>query len=93
MVAEVLAFAPLRSRLAERILDLAEKHGQVVEGGTCIAHSLSQNDLALLSFGSRPRVNRILKEWADRGILVSDSKRYLVKDFDALRQESTQHYS
>ncbi|BFM18004.1 Crp/Fnr family transcriptional regulator [Maricurvus nonylphenolicus] len=89
---EAIAHFPLRARLAARIVHLANDHGNSVEGGTRIPQCLSQNDLALLSFGSRPRVNRILKEWTDRGILTVDNKHYIVNDIEALAHESEQHY-
>jgi CRP-like cAMP-binding protein len=59
-----MAFYPLRSRLAGRLLALIE-----------------------LSLGSRQRINKILSEWRERGILEAQSNHYIIRDLDALHAE------
>ena len=52
---------------------------------------LSQNDLAQLSLGSRQRINKILSEWRERGIVELEGSRYLIRDMSALVQETELH--
>ncbi|MEM1174990.1 MAG: Crp/Fnr family transcriptional regulator [Pseudomonadota bacterium] len=82
-----LSFYPLRSRLARRLVMLANDHGQENELGTVIELKMSQSDFALLSLGSRQRVNMILSEWRERGIVDKRSARYVILDIDALKRE------
>jgi CRP/FNR family cyclic AMP-dependent transcriptional regulator len=82
-----MAFYPLRSRLAGWLIELLEKHGQKEEAGVYLDTRLSQNDLAQLSLGSRQRINKILGEWRERGIIELESSRYLIRDMSALVRE------
>lgn len=83
-----MAFYPLRARLAGWMIELLEKHGQQEEAGVYLETQLSQNDLAKLSLGSRQRINKILGEWRESGIVELIGARYLVRDMDALVQET-----
>jgi CRP/FNR family cyclic AMP-dependent transcriptional regulator len=82
-----MAFYPLRARLAGWLIELLEKHGQKEEAGMYLDTRLSQNDLAQLSLGSRQRINKILSEWRQRGIIEVEGSRYLVRDMSALAHE------
>lgn len=82
-----MAFYPLRSRLAGRFLALAEEHGLQGEDGVYLDVHLSQNDFAQLSLGSRQRINKILSEWREGGILEVEHNRYLIRDLAALQAE------
>ena len=82
-----LAFYPLRSRLARRLVMLANDHGQQNNDGIVIELKMSQSDFALLSLGSRQRVNMILSEWRERGIVDKRSARYVILDIEALKRE------
>ncbi len=86
-----MAFYPLRSRLAGWLLELIEKHGRQEKEGVYLDKRLSQNDLAQLSLGSRQRINKILSEWRERGIIELQGSRYLVRDKDALVRETELH--
>jgi CRP/FNR family cyclic AMP-dependent transcriptional regulator len=83
-----MAFYPLRSRLAGWFLELIEKHGEKSDDGIYLDVHLSQNDFAQLSLGSRQRVNKILSEWREQGIIELESNRYLIRDMDALLKET-----
>lgn len=82
-----MAFYPLKARLAGWIMELVEKHGQQTDEGVFLDFTLSQNDLAQLSLGSRQRVNKILSEWRERDIIELQSAGYLVRDRTALMAE------
>jgi CRP/FNR family transcriptional regulator, cyclic AMP receptor protein len=86
-IIESVLFFPLRSRLARRLLELAEEHGEELDGGVYLRKSVNQTDLALLCAGSRPRVNGILREWSDQGIVSILSGQYFIQDIDALQSE------
>jgi hypothetical protein len=55
--------------VASWLIELLKKHGQEEEAGVYLDSHLSQNDLAQLSLGSRQRINKILSEWRERGII------------------------
>ena len=82
-----MLFYPLRSRLAGRLLELVNEHGEEVDGGVYVSTKLSQNDFARFSLGSRQRINKIFREWCDRDIIVVESDKYFIKDLAALRGE------
>ena len=83
-----MAFYPLRSRLAGWLLHLVTEHGQESEQGVTLDVNLSQNDLAQLSLGSRQRINKILSEWRERGIIELAGHRYIIRDKEALIAET-----
>ncbi|MEH6590401.1 MAG: Crp/Fnr family transcriptional regulator [Halioglobus sp.] len=82
-----MLFYPLRVRLAGRMLELLEEHGQDIGSGIMLETRLSQNDFANLAMGSRQRINKIFREWNERGILSMEGDKYLVTDIDGLRGE------
>lgn len=83
-----MAFYPLRSRLAGWLLALIEEHGQEAAEGIYLDVHLSQNDFAQFSLGSRQRINKILGEWRQQGIIELESNRYLIRDMVALHAET-----
>ena len=91
LLLQSMAFYPLRSRLAFWLIELLEKHGKEEEAGIYLDAHLSQNDLAQLSLGSRQRINKILSEWRERGIVELEGSRYLIRDMSALVQETELH--
>lgn len=82
-----MAFYPLRSRLAGWFLALIEEHGEQAENGVYLDVQLSQNDFAQFSLGSRQRINKILGEWREQGIIELESNRYLIRDPASLQAE------
>ncbi|NCF73142.1 MAG: helix-turn-helix domain-containing protein [Gammaproteobacteria bacterium] len=82
-----MAFYPLRSRLAGRLLALIEEHGHPGADGVSIDINMSQTDFAQLSLGSRQRINKILSEWREKEIIEVQTNHYVVRDIDALREE------
>ena len=82
-----LMFYPLHSRLAGRLLELADTHGMKTEQGITLDVSLSQNDFAQLSMGSRQRINKIFGKWRELDIVVMQDDHYLIKDIEALKEQ------
>jgi CRP-like cAMP-binding protein len=91
LLLQSMAFYPLRSRLAFWLIELLNKHGQEEDAGIYLDEHLSQNDLAQLSLGSRQRINKILSEWRERGIIEIEGGRYLIRDMNALVEETELH--
>lgn len=83
-----LVFYPLKARLAGRLLSLIPESGRRTDDGILLDVKLSQNDYARLALGSRQRVNKIFRDWSERGIVASHADGYLIKDVGRLRKES-----
>ncbi len=81
-----MLFYPLRMRLAGRLLEFMEKHGEQADGGIYLNINLSQNDFAALCMGSRQRVNKIFSEWKEAGIVDIRSGRYFLQNVEALEK-------
>ena len=84
-VLDAALFDSLSSRLAQRLLELLSRYGQPLDGGTLLAFQLSQNDLARLIRGSRQRVNKVLREWTEQGILSMRGEYYIIHDLGLLQ--------
>ncbi len=80
-----LMFLDLRGRLAKKLLELAEAHGERVGGSTEIHLSLTQEELAGMIGATRPRVNRILGFFEDRGAIVRRGRSIAVVKPEVLR--------
>jgi CRP/FNR family transcriptional regulator/CRP/FNR family cyclic AMP-dependent transcriptional regulator len=69
----------VKGRVARVLLDLAEKHGETVNGGTRISAKLTQSELAALVGASRESVNKELGKFRRRGCLEYDEdKQHLI---------------
>lgn len=86
LIAGIL-FAPLRVRVAGRLLQLIEEHGVRTDDGILIDIKVSQNDFARLALGSRQRVNAIFSEWRTRGFLEMRDDHLLITDQSMLEAE------
>lgn len=64
-----LAFLDIPGRVARKLLDLAEEHGEPAAQGTRIALPISQRTLAGLIGASRENVNRALRQYAAAGYI------------------------
>ncbi|MBT8114531.1 MAG: Crp/Fnr family transcriptional regulator [Arenicella sp.] len=82
-----MLFYPLRSRLAGRLLDLAEKHGEANAAGVELDVHMSQLDFARMSMGSRQRINKIFRDWVKLGVVEKQGDKYVIKDIPALQKE------
>ncbi|TDG13605.1 Crp/Fnr family transcriptional regulator [Seongchinamella unica] len=80
-------FYPLRARVASRLLQMLADHGVHNDGEVLLEMKLTQNDFARLALGSRQRVNKIFRDWTERGIVESNGDSITVKDIEALQAE------
>lgn len=87
---EILAsvlFLPLRARVIGRLIMLLGEHGREVDDGILIDLKLSQKDFALLTMGSRQRVNRVFRDLDKAGLVIACGDKLLVKDLTRLEKE------
>ncbi len=84
---ELLMFRPLRARVAMRVLSLVEMFGEPDGDTLVLPIKFSQSDFAMMSGGSRQRINQIFRQWASQGIFQKKNKRYVVLDLSALKRE------
>ncbi|WP_112323488.1 Crp/Fnr family transcriptional regulator [Oceanibium sediminis] len=70
---ELLAHKPLRARLAHVLLSEATP-------GTPPKVTNTQQELAYMCSGARPRINQILKAFEDEGLIGKDGRTILLRD-------------
>jgi CRP/FNR family cyclic AMP-dependent transcriptional regulator len=83
-----MLFYPLSARLAGRLQWFAQNYGLQTQEGILINKKMTQQELAELTRGSRQRVNKIVKEFEDEGILILTDQKYLVKNMPALKAKT-----
>lgn len=83
---EALASRTVPARLAEALLGLAKKHGESSSGAEIsIPMRLSQQDLGNMVGASRESVNKLIRVWAEQGILRHEGGRVTLTDAMTLR--------
>lgn len=82
---EALLFLPLNARVAVRMLHLLQLFGEKGEDGMVLPLKFSQSDFARMSGGSRQRVNKVFREWAELGVVSKRGRNYIVHDVEALQ--------
>jgi len=80
-----IAFLDLPGRLAHKLLQLADRHGEKVEGGVRIAVRVPQGELAAMVGSSRENVNRALGQFVKMGAVAMDRGTITILDAEALR--------
>jgi CRP/FNR family transcriptional regulator, cyclic AMP receptor protein len=83
---EDAVFLDLPSRLAKKLLDLAETHGVATPRGTEIALRLTQQDLADMVGGTRARVNEALMWYREHGVISMNRYRFTIVNVEGLRR-------
>jgi CRP/FNR family cyclic AMP-dependent transcriptional regulator len=73
-------------RVARRLVELCEQHGESVDGGRLITLPLSQDELAAWSASSREAVAKALQLLRRLGWVETQRRRILVRDLAALRE-------
>jgi CRP/FNR family cyclic AMP-dependent transcriptional regulator len=85
-LAAELAWMDVRTRVARRLDDLAERFGRPVEDGRLILLPLTQDEVAAIAGTSRESANRALRSLVDAGtIRVAGRGRYVVRSPMRLR--------
>ena len=80
-----VAFLDLPGRLAHKLLQLADRHGEEVAAGVRIRVRVPQGELAAMVGSSRENVNRALGRFVASGAVAIDHGSITILDPDALR--------
>lgn len=83
---ESLALLDVSSRLARKLLELAQKYGSVEPDGVQINLTLTQSDLAGLVSATRESINKTVGTFRRQGIIRAHQGRITIIDPDALRE-------
>lgn len=76
-------------RVAQCLVELAERFGEPAEGAVRIALSLSQQEIAGWVGGSREAVNKALNDLRSRGWIEVERKALTILDLEGLKKRST----
>lgn len=77
---------PLPARLARQLLRLAGVYGRNTSGGTRIELRLPQQRIGELVGASRESVNKLMRQWAQSGLIRVDHRLVTLRDVDALHE-------
>ena len=75
------------SGVAGRLLQMLNEYGIKQEDALVVDLKLTQNDFARLALGSRQRVNKIFRDWSERGIVETRDDRLAVLNVALLEAE------
>ena len=81
-------FQDLDTRLARRLLDLAEEHGKATADGIEVSVPLTQSDIAGMLGATRVSVNRLLGAYQDVRLLRLNRGSFTILRPDAFRQRA-----
>jgi CRP-like cAMP-binding protein len=81
-------FLDLAGRLALQLTRLAEESAPGETTNVTLNTTLTQSDLAAMVGGTRQRVNQIIGDFADEGLLEHDAGRIVIHDLARLRNRA-----
>jgi CRP/FNR family cyclic AMP-dependent transcriptional regulator len=84
-----LTLLAVPSRVARKLLELAQQYGQVEADGVRINMTLTQSDLAGLIGATRESINKALGHFRRQGFIRVDQSHITIIDPDALREISS----
>jgi CRP-like cAMP-binding protein len=82
-------FLDLAGRLALQLTRLAEEAQPGATADITLSRTLTQSDLAAMVGGTRQRVNQIIGDFTDEGLIGHDGGHLVVRDLERLRQRSS----
>jgi CRP/FNR family transcriptional regulator/CRP/FNR family cyclic AMP-dependent transcriptional regulator len=85
---EDAAFLDVPGRLAKRLLELLEKHGEATPDGIRIRMRLTHAELAAMVGATRESITKAMKRFVRAGIVASHSHHIVVRAPDALRRRA-----
>ena len=80
-----IAFLDVPGRLAHKLLQLAARHGEPVDGGVRMTIRVSQGELASMVGATRENINRALSRFVTLGAVAIDRGTITILDADRLR--------
>lgn len=81
-------FQDLDTRMARRLLDLAEDHGRTTTDGIEVQFPLTQSDLAGMLGATRVSVNRLLGQYQDASLLRLGKGSFTILNLNELRERA-----
>lgn len=75
-----LIFTNVPVRLAKELVELARRFGVAVPDGIRVDHNLTQDELSQLCGTSRETVNKVLREFTDRGWIRAEHQSVTILD-------------
>lgn len=81
-----LAAGTARERFAQLLLDLTTSHGRHTEEGTDLTMPLTQQELAASIGASREVIQRLLRDFRERGVVTTRRRTLTVLRPDILRR-------
>jgi CRP/FNR family transcriptional regulator, cyclic AMP receptor protein len=84
-----IVFLDVDSRIAKRLLDLAESHGQDTAEGRLIALALSQAEIGQMVGATRESVNQCLRRFQSAGLIKVARQKIVVLKPEALQRRIT----
>lgn len=81
-------FQDLDTRMARRLLDLADDHGRPVADGIEVQFPLTQSDLAGMLGATRVSVNRLLGQYQDAQLLRLGKGSFVILNMDEMRERA-----
>jgi CRP/FNR family transcriptional regulator, cyclic AMP receptor protein len=82
-------FLDLAGRLALQLTRLAEEAEPGATADIPLSRSLTQSDLAAMVGGTRQRVNQIIGDFTDEGLVAHDAGHLVIRDLERLRSRSS----
>ncbi len=83
---EGMLFKDARTRIAEYILEEAEKHGRHKSGRVTLKNFLTHQEIANFTGTSRQTVTTILNEFRDGGLIDFDRKKIMINDMEKMER-------
>ncbi len=83
-----LALKSVAGRLAARLADMADRHGEPVPGGIRVDLKLSRQELGNLIGASRETTTRLLQQFQREKLIRVEGSQVVVLDLEALRSWS-----
>ena len=83
---EDLIFLDVYGRVAKKLLELADTHGEKVEAGTRINVRLTQQELASMVGASRESVNKVMGYFSDKNFISTDKHRITLHRITELKR-------
>jgi CRP/FNR family transcriptional regulator/CRP/FNR family cyclic AMP-dependent transcriptional regulator len=83
---EDLIFLDVYGRVAKKLIELAESHGNKVQDGLLIDMRLTQSELASMVGASRESVNKVLGYFTDKGYMSTDKHRITIHRLNDLKR-------
>ena len=81
---EAMLFKDARTRIAEYILEEAQKHGRIKNGRVTLKNYLTHQEIANYTGTSRQTVTTILNDFREQGLIDFDRKKIIINDMEKM---------